>query len=401
VSSFFLGIVMLSVVTHVVYFLAWPHWPNTEWVESYRVARSLAERGEFADAWRQLDTGATGCVAPGFPWLLSFAHRGCNGDRICLLRISLLFSAVSWGLMLALLPAFSWKLVGARVPGYIAAGLGLLPVFPIYPTSEVEIAALLLLVVCLLGVSPAFPAWLLGAACGLAALVHPAVAVASLPFAVAFRRRPARTVCVAALAFVAVIAPWMIRNRLVMGGWFYLRSNVGLELYTANRDGAPFTQAEAIAEGERWPHPNQNIEEAVALRDMGELAYMRSRGSMAAAWMREHPAQLARNVGLRALAWFAPWRSDLTPLPYLAAVVSLGGLAGLAFIPTRARWTILSSLLAFSGPYWLASATARYKTPILWMFLFGCGYAIREIVRRFGSTARGLPPVSTKVHSAP
>jgi len=47
------------------------------------------------------------------------------------------------------------------------------------------------------------------------------------------------------LGVLVVILPWTVRNRLQFGGWFFIRSNFGIELAQANHDGAgPITNTD-------------------------------------------------------------------------------------------------------------------------------------------------------------
>src|SRR5207302_946815 len=78
-----------------------------------------------------------------------------------------------------------------------------------------------------------------------------------------------------------MIAPWVVRNFLALGGFVPLRSNLGLELFIGNNpdaDGHTYSIPYAHPNDEyAWPHPFNNPRERQHLRDVGELAYMKEK----------------------------------------------------------------------------------------------------------------------------
>src|ERR1700678_3519052 len=82
----------------------------------------------------------------------------------------------------------------------------------------------------------------MGAYCGLAALVNPALLPSLLAMlgwaALQTRKSSYSSPLLALLMVVLVYAPWPIRNARVLGAFIPMRSTVGFELWMGNRPGA-------------------------------------------------------------------------------------------------------------------------------------------------------------------
>lgn len=102
---------------------------------------------------------------------------------------------------------------------------------------------------------------------------------------------------------LVAIAPWTVRNAVVMKGIFPIRDDLGLELYVSYNDCAPYSFRQSMKNGCIGPlHPNSSVEEALTLRAMGEYRYNQMCLKKALAWMRKHPARAASLTAKR--AWF-------------------------------------------------------------------------------------------------
>ena len=147
-----------------------------------------------------------------------------------------------------------------------------------------------------------------GALCGVAALTEPVV-MAVLPllgmwgFYQLYRHgRPWRgPMLAAALAGVAVLAPWIGRNYALFHRFIPVRSGYGLELYIGNNGYST-----------RWVnsslHPNHSDAELQEYEQVGEMAYMDHKLHQAKVYIREHPAWFAWMTGRRILyMWTGYW----------------------------------------------------------------------------------------------
>ncbi len=223
--------------------------------ETLAIARNLAEHGQFGNPFSPRLTGPTAITAPLYPAFL--------GLLIWIFGNSIPFALAIDGFTLivhathaALLPSVSELIFLDRRPGIWAAIITIvLPVFFLFPQYEIMLVATGLMFFCLAtgrrdwdGIPSALSC---GVGIGLLALLNPAaMLVAVLWFAyLLWRRRPARAsrvvLCVA-LAAAATLAPWTFRNYRQFHSLFFVRDNLGLELYIANNDlaGASFATNE-------------------------------------------------------------------------------------------------------------------------------------------------------------
>ena len=105
-------------------------------------------------------------------------------------------------------------------------------------------------------------------------------------------RRAFRWLLAAAVSGLTLL-PWTVRNRVELGDWFLVRSNLGIELRMAFGEGAGASTQDNLASGHyRNVHPNQSVAAATELRDEGEIAYNRRLSRQAAEWAaaNEHRA---------------------------------------------------------------------------------------------------------------
>lgn len=98
----------------------------------------------------------------------------------------------------------------------------------------------------------------------------------------------------AAVALALVLAPWVVRNDLVLGKPILLRSNMGLELTLANNDlqvTAPHKVAFDRTMGAI--HPSAAGPGRERMKQIGEVAYMAELQRTTTAWITAHPAAFA------------------------------------------------------------------------------------------------------------
>ncbi|MEZ2348260.1 ArnT family glycosyltransferase [Terriglobus sp. RCC_193] len=168
----------------------------------------------------------------------------------------------------------------------------------------------------------------------------------------------------AAVLFLAVIAPWTARNYAVFHRFIPLRDNFGAENYEGNSDwstGFPW--------GRTVPLENHQILAEYAR--MGEPAWAADRAAKANAWIKAHPGRFAKLSMKRAwMYWMGVPKSveEAGILEYLRLMsfqfLSLCGILGAALAVRRrkpAAWVFLSAFLLLPLPYYLVTVQARFR----------------------------------------
>jgi len=227
---------------------------------------------------------------------------------------------------------------------------------------------------------------LLGMACGAAFHVLPPlllVVLGNLIFELWWkpgRRKWLLTACVAVGAILAC-APWIWRNYTALRGFFFIRSNFGLELRIANHSGADADIEVTYARSGTLRHPSENLEEAHQVRDLGEAEYNRRARNEALSWIRTHPAEFLRLTLMRFLHFWCgqlryPWLAALFTAITVLAVLGLRRILPALDAPGRAA--LLIPLATFPLVYYIVSYVAHYPAPLAWMLLLLAGYEVQS-----------------------
>jgi Dolichyl-phosphate-mannose-protein mannosyltransferase len=192
-----------------------------------------------------------------------------------------------------------------------------------------------------------------------------------------------------AILCLLVGAPWVYRNELVFHRFVPLRGNFGAELYLGNGPGANGLLME-------YNHPEQDPVQLRLYRQMGEIAYSKSRGMLAAGYIRQNPGRFV-SLCLKRMYYFwasvphpsvdSPWTEFGRNLNY--AFASVAGLLGLGLALRRrvpASGLMAMAFLTVPLAYYVVAAHARFRHPlepllvILGVFLF-------QSAKRRGSAA--------------
>jgi len=243
------------------------------------VASNLAETGQFRDPFGT-PTGPTAHVAPVYTAILAGAIKLFR-EPVSVTLAMIVLNAVLFGCSASLLPALSRWVYGESAPG-LAGGVLLAASGWMMPQWETALSALLFLMATLALVrnGPGRA----GLWSGICLLANPACLLAltmvglwrswgSSRASGALRGR--RFAIPAAGLALAICAPWILRNWVELGSPFFVRDNLGLELYISNQDRA---SAEFVTNWPLWHlHPNQNPEEATLVAAMGEGPYNQMR----------------------------------------------------------------------------------------------------------------------------
>jgi hypothetical protein len=361
--------------------------------EAERVAGSLYHSGAFANPFGAMATGPTAHVAPVFPFLQSLLLRLCGegaGGWLALRTVSV----VALSLQFALLP-YCARLFGyGSWVGVLASVLGLIAKPGKEEHWEAHLAglvALLLTASCCLWMERGRGWWIglcTGVIAGVAILLQPVIVVVYAGWLLCeISKKNTWPLWVAPLI---LCTPWMIRNEAVLG-FVGIRDNLGTELYVSFNDCAPYgvRESEKLSCFERL-HPNTNVDEARAVRAMGEHLYNESRFRTAIGWIAGRPARALVLVGQRIWFFWFPsddgWNGYLTQrkrmlFSHLLTVASILGL--ILSVKQRVRYVVTLGLwlLLYPAIYYVIQFEVRYRYPILWATWLMAAYAAVRLSR--------------------
>ena len=354
--------------------------------EAEKVAGSLYHGRGFSDPFGVMDTGPTAHVAPAYPFLQSLLLRGWGDHAAGWLALRIL-PTVALSLQFALLP-YCARLFGYSAwIGVLASIFGLI----VKPGKEEHweahlagLAALLLTAgACRWMERPGVWIGLVtGVTAGLAILMQPVIALVYVAWLLYIGRRGGLWLWAIPLL---LCTPWMIRNKTVLG-FTGIRDNLGTELHVSFNDCAPYGVRESEKQFCYEPlHPNTSLEEAKAVRAMGEYEYNQNRLRQAILWIAGHPARAAILAGER--IWFFWFPSDAGWSGYLGQrkrtlaghFLTAASILGLLLSVRRrirgafplALWVILYPVI-----YYLVKFEVRYRYPILWVTWLTGAYAV-------------------------
>jgi hypothetical protein len=372
--------------------------------ETLHVARAIATTGHFADPFGsvQAHSGYTAHLAPVYPVLLALLFRGV-GYGLASLTLLWAVNLVFLALQISVLPHISMRLGLGALPGIFGALLAiLLPHYTVDFVWESLLVGMELAILCLFtnkildGPHSARKAALLGVFWGIAALTNPVtvLVLAAWVLAFSFSQQPkVRRATIAGSATIVVVAvlvcaPWIIRNKVRIGGLFFIRDNLGLELSVSNNDCASATLLKNFDSGcQNIVHPIRNSEITTQIAGMGEYQFNNLQLRQALTWIAGHPKRFAWLTAQRfALFWFpvkglAPFRR-YPPIVWITTLFSFFGLIRLWQRNRRAAWVLGGAVLMYPLIYYVVQFEPRYRDPVLWVSLLLAGYGLTELLRQ-------------------
>jgi hypothetical protein len=197
-----------------------------------------------------------------------------------------------------------------------------------------------------------------------------------------------RQALVACVLMLVVISPWLIRNRVVLGKWVFLRDNAGFEFALGNFLGSPGVP---FAGG----HPAVNPRVFKQYQEWGELTFIARKHDEAMRWVHAHPTDFL-TLSLKRVKDFwdgselnyeppsDPWR------PWMVMVESAPALLGLLLAGVRRIKNIgpiALVLLAYPLPYYIVYTNPRYRHAIEPFLVILIGYFVVAMHDEF----RGKP----------
>ncbi len=360
-------------------------WPDGR--EYDAVARDLVERGTY---------GTQTLRPPGYPTLIAGVYSVFGTD----LRTLRAVEAVLGTAAVAVVGAVGVAAFGAPAGWLAAALMALHPILVFLPSTQYSENTLVLLLALAFGAVVA--AWrrgglawwaLAGALFGLAALVRPntvvllpGLALGLLPVLRRERRPWAVPALVAALALVAVVTPWVVRNHAVHGRWFFIATGGGRQFWVGNnfratgetRAPTQWNAAERDSlhrlpdeiERERW-HYREGMRFVRAEPGRAAWLYLVRLGNLFALWPETFSRTAYVSVwsrwaqGLASVVLFAGValalarrRSDPAVAPLIGAIVSFALVNALFFTVLRYRMAFEPCLLWLAGAGWASLARA-------------------------------------------
>ena len=347
------------------------------------VARSLFLHQGFSSPFLPF-TGPTALVPPLYPWLIS--------------RAFVLFGLYTWAAAVAVLSFNSLcsaltciplyflgrNSLGERLGRLTAVAWALFPLSVYFSANRVWDYALtgLLFSLCLLLAQQlhrrAWAAWAgFGLLYGLAVLSNPSV-LPMLPVLLIVAcwqlHRQGRTWALKSLlsvaAFLAVCAPWQVRNHRVMHADFLLRDGFAIEFYAGN-NGNTFESNSAAA------HPASNAAEMLRYQQLGEIGYIAEKHQLAVEFVAHHPAWFALACMHRVVRFWTGWWSfspaymryqplDLPLIPMLVFLLwaMIRGIRRWWARDRAAAMPYLAAVILFPAPYYLTHSSPDYRQPL-------------------------------------
>lgn len=345
-------------------------------METGSIARALASGEGFSSPFRG-STGPTAWIAPVYPAMCAAVFKllgiYSTASAICILGLNSVFSALTC----FAIGGIARRTVGERA-GILSAFLwAVLPHFAKWPTEwawDMSLSALLAGVAIWQTLEIAKESssrrWILyGILWGVITLTNPAL-LTLLPFAAVWlyaTGRPERfwgNAATAAAMCAFLVAPWMVRNRIEMGRWVFVRDNFGFELHMGNYHGS---------NGMGWQglHPAVNPAEYAKYRWLGELEYVAQAQAAAREFIRTYPDEFVRLCWTRFTGFWdgspmgystKPW--PWTPLTFaIASAVALAGLLWATWkrVPGSALYWWLA---IYPLPYYVTYPQTRYRHAI-------------------------------------
>ena len=352
--------------------------------ETGRIAYSIVEGHGFASPLFA-DTGPTAWMTPVYPYLVAgvFELFGpyTKTSAIVLLSLNAMISALVC-ILVFLIARISFGPRIAKWSGWAWAFCPYGIYFPVERIWETWLATLLLCLLFLITLhlenEEKFGRWIvLGLLWGLAALTSPAL-LSVLPFLAGWliyrrHRRGHRSLAagaIAAIAFIAVISPWFLRNYEVFHRVIPFRDNMGLVLRLGTKGDTSYWGPYELGP---WHNPQEWNE----FRELGELGYMDRKKRQAIEFIRAHPGWYLWTSLRRAFfLWTGYWSLDHAYLeqepldpPNILFCTTLTVLALLGLrraLRSDFSGTLPYAIVLFSFPliYYITSPEVYYRRPI-------------------------------------
>jgi hypothetical protein len=350
--------------------------------EVVSVAHSIVAGKGFGNPLGVIATGPTAWVCPAYPYLVAgifkFAGIYTVESRLILLSLNCIFAGLTvfpvygmarrtFGTKVAVVASWVWVVLPSawQIPVRLAWDSTL---------NALSFAVILWATIALRGQRRLLIWASYGALWAIGALINASIlSLAPFFFGWLFWELGKEALpwfAMAGLVFVLGIAPWTVRNYLVLGKFIPIRSNMGLVLWLGNHPGSQGFDATLS--------PYGNLQQALLYQQVGEIKYMSTKKHEAVEFMKSHPARTL-NMALRNIWTFwidvtdrqaNPWYggSRYLSIDFIAnALVILFGLLGMlvSFRSHNSSAALyLSVLVVFPLVYYLTRPALRFRFAI-------------------------------------
>jgi hypothetical protein len=371
---------------------------NLPGYEAIALADSIVTHKSFSDPFMPLATGPSAHLAPLYPAYLALIIKvfgqGAMGVGALMWATTLMLAA-----QLMLLPILARHLGIGFWTGVLAALAWLAAAIP--PTFLAEATLVSLLVVSAVflmrtsfGVTITVSQILTsGALWGALLLVQPVVILVLVGWLLLLHCRSQRSLgqkIALGVVPIILVTPWIVRNFAVFHKPVFIRDNLGIELVVSNNPCASFLFDLNQSSGcYSLMHPNLSYEEALKVRQLGEVEYNQVRLHEAIDWIRANPKAFAHLSVQRFEAFWIPPASSrpgngVLLRPWVLHCFTLLSLPGLFFMWKNARFSAYVTvlwLLFFPVIYYFVQFLERYRYPILWATFLPGSYFLTELAR--------------------
>lgn len=365
------------------------------------IARSLAERGAYANPFAPVMTGPTALVPPVYPMFLA-ALSVVFRDPVWMRIVASFANIAANALIAALLPRLSMACYRDAKAGVIGGVLWILSM-RLMPPWDASFTILGQLCFCLLtaaGIRRRGRGWAVGAGAlgGVLLLTNPATAFVLAGWLIwlfVSERVPWRSAVayasILALATALAVAPWIERNYRIWGA-VTLRTSFGINLGSSNNDCAEPSFYEEMANGcFQQSLPSGNESAANLLRGLGEVRYDRLRRDDAMRWIFSHPRRFADLTAARVMYFWFPDPGFGAYGAYGIWAVTLLSIPGIVLSVRRREAIsplILSVWAIYPLMYYVVVSGDRYRYPILWTSLLPAGYGLSVLAATWRARRR-------------
>jgi hypothetical protein len=349
-------------------------------------------------------TGPTAIIAPGYPTLIApvFLLFGSDtfASALAITGLQLVVALVTICLIMHVCTQMFDARTATLAGAFWAVSLPLIFIPTIFWETSLSACAFPAIIALALRChrEPTRSAWiLLGASCGIAALINPALLpsfLAIMAWIAYDTRQVTRTAALLGLlTLLLVYAPWPIRNAYRFHAFIPLRSTVGLELYMGNRPGATGHLDESL-------FPMFNQRELASYISKGEVAYTNDQSKQAWAYIRAQPVHFVNLSLRRAYRFWTGTGYVVNPFIYElhALLTTVFGVAGLILVyRKRQRWfAILMTLpaLLFPLPYYITHAEFRYRLNIDPLLTILAAYAVTQLAASWKNRRPAVSPAT-------
>ena len=329
-------------------------------------------------------TGPTALVPPLYPYILAgiFHLFGFNTVKVTIAVLG--FNSICSALTCVPLYFLTVRPLGDRLARIVAIAWALYPFAIYFAADRVWDYALtsLLFITCLLVAQRlpwrGSPFWLgFGLFYGVAILSNPSITslfpvlllLASYKVWRSGRAWLPRAL-LAVVGFLAVCAPWTLRNERVMHAHFFVRDGFWLELYAGNN-------GDTSESNSSFAHPASNPVEMRKYQAEGEIRYMAEKHQLALTYIQQHPAFFAVATVRRIVRfWTGFWSFrpgylkyepfDLPNVPFCLFLLffMVRGARRWWRADKEAALPFLLAFLLFPLPYYLTHSSMDYRQPL-------------------------------------